>query len=762
MPDPMRKMSRRRAFLVLALCGIVLAACNRDPRVRKQKYFASAIKLLNQGKRDKAVLDLRNALQVDPNFVEAANVLAELEARSGNYRDAFVLLDRAAKAKPDYLPVRKGLAQLYKAAGKFTRAQEEINYILQRTPDDTDVLFLQGSIQADQKKYGDAAESFNRILKIQPAHVQALLALASVQENSGDAVEAEHYRKLAVERDPRAPQAYLALIKFYLDRGRSADADALFAQALKMTGNDVRVLEAGEVFYRVSGRLPEAEDLARKLESLHPEEPKYWTAVADFYIASGNWAKAKSELERDMARHKDDRYIVYRLIGVHLALHDLAGAQTLNDALLKAHPKDSYAHFFRGRLYLAQGDVANALLQFNETRSFQPDYPGLYYWYAQAYLQRRQYLLARDSLRTALKYDPGYFTARLQLAEIENQAGDSYSAMLDARRALASNANDTRAMLAYSQALIQTRQYNEAGKVLDAVVKRYPNNSGLHRQLGILDLVKNKPAAAEKEFTAAWSLDPASKPLLDAVLLGYTAKKQGAAARDFVEREIKSRSQDPLLYHELAQVDLLLGQRSEAVTALRQALSLAPGNAESALLLAQTYIEDNQPGQALPLIDGVMKGHAGESDAMLRAGMLLEKLERWDQARQAYAKAVQLDSGNAIAKNNLAWLLVSRGGDLDQALGLAQQAKEQLSDNVQVSDTLGWIYYKRQLYRTALEYLRQCVAADRKNATFQYQLGLTYWKLGDAAQARQALQAAIRLDPQLADTPSIREALASL
>jgi Tfp pilus assembly protein PilF len=75
--------------------------------------------------------------------------------------------------------------------------------------------------------------------------------------------------------------------------------------------------------------------------------------------------------------------------------------------------------------------------------------------------------------------------------------------------------------------------------------------------------------------------------------------------------------------------------------------------------------------------------------------------------------------------------------------------------------TLGWIYYKKQVYKTALDYWKDSVAKDQKNATFQYELGMIYWKLGDTAQARRSLSAALTLDPHSTSAAMAREALAS-
>ena len=53
--------------------------------------------------------------------------------------------------------------------------------------------------------------------------------------------------------------------------------------------------------------------------------------------------------------------------------------------------------------------------------------------------------------------------------------------------------------------------------------------------------------------------------------------------------------------------------------------------------------------------------------------------------------------------NNLAWIYAENEGNVDAALPLAETAKEALPDDPSVSDTLGWIYYKKNdtswLYR---------------------------------------------------------------
>jgi Flp pilus assembly protein TadD len=79
-----------------------------------------------------------------------------------------------------------------------------------------------------------------------------------------------------------------------------------------------------------------------------------------------------------------------------------------------------------------------------------------------------------------------------------------------------------------------------------------------------------------------------------------------------------------------------------------------------------------------------------------------------------------------------------------------------------VNDTLGWIYYKRDLASLALEPLQQSVDKDPSNATYRYHLGLAYLKAGDKVKARSMLERALTLQLPSAEAAEARKALASI
>jgi len=67
-----------------------------------------------------------------------------------------------------------------------------------------------------------------------------------------------------------------------------------------------------------------------------------------------------------------------------------------------------------------------------------------------------------------------------------------------------------------------------------------------------------------------------------------------------------------------------------------------------------------------------------------------------------YQKALDIRANSPLAANNLAYLMVETGDNLDTALSLAQTARRGMSESPNAADTLGWVYYQKGIYRSAI------------------------------------------------------------
>jgi Tfp pilus assembly protein PilF len=143
-------------------------------------------------------------------------------------------------------------------------------------------------------------------------------------------------------------------------------------------------------------------------------------------------------------------------------------------------------------------------------------------------------------------------------------------------------------------------------------------------------------------------------------------------------------------------------------------------------------------------------------------GMILNVQGKPDEARKAFEEVLLIDPNAVIAANNLAWYYAERGENLDEALELAQRAKARAIDEAFASDTLGWVYYKKDLASLAVAALREAVQHEPQVPDFHYRLGLAYLKNGDNRAARESLQHALKLSSSFRGAEDAKRALAGI
>ena len=91
---------------------------------------------------------------------------------------------------------------------------------------------------------------------------------------------------------------------------------------------------------------------------------------------------------------------------------------------------------------------------------------------------------------------------------------------------------------------------------------------------------------------------------------------------------------------------------------------------------------------------------------------------------------------------------------------MAQTARRQLPDNPNSADTLGWAFYHKQVYTSAINLFKEALKTEPENPLFNYHLGLAYAKNGQPALARQQLERVVKIKPNFPDVDELRRAVA--
>lgn len=222
-------------------------------------------------------------------------------------------------------------------------------------------------------------------------------------------------------------------------------------------------------------------------------------------------------------------------------------------------------------------------------------------------------------------------------------------------------------------------------------------------------------------------------------------------------------------FYELLGTALFLNKRDfqGAEAAFEKSTELDKKNIGAQLRLIQVQATRGAKDQAVATCRRALADNPNEHGLYIMLGDLYRSRQDWTGAADAYQKALALKPENPQASHDLASVLLQSGGNLDFALSLAQTARRRLPNSPAIADTLGWIYYQKGAYRSAVDSLREALRLGEKtgaadNPTFHYHLGMAYAKSGETTLARQQLQQALKLDPNATDAQVAKKQLAEL
>jgi cytochrome c-type biogenesis protein CcmH/NrfG len=111
---------------------LVTAACSQSPEVKKQKALERGEKYLKDDKLNEAIIELRKALQIDPDFAPALHALGRAYTDKSWFGDAYRELTRARKVSPDSVPIAIDLGKVLVEIGDWTEAEAQASWILER------------------------------------------------------------------------------------------------------------------------------------------------------------------------------------------------------------------------------------------------------------------------------------------------------------------------------------------------------------------------------------------------------------------------------------------------------------------------------------------------------------------------------------------------------------------------------------------------------------------------------------------------------
>ena len=97
--------------------------------------------------------------------------------------------------------------------------------------------------------------------------------------------------------------------------------------------------------------------------------------------------------------------------------------------------------------------------------------------------------------------------------------------------------------------------------------------------------------------------------------------------------------------------------------------------------------------------------------------------------------------------NDQAYAIVQAGGDINEALALAQKATLRVPDLASAADPVGWIYVKKHLTDSALQTFRTLTDKYPEHPDLRYHFGMALIQNGKSKEARAQHALALAMLP---------------
>ena len=172
-------------YACLVLVGLQSAGCGSREQ-RAQSYYESGMSYIEQKDYAKARIELRNALQLREDMVDAWRALAKIDEHDRNVQSLLASLKRIAELDDKDVATRAQLGRLYLAGGAVQEALKVTNAAEELDPQNASVLALKAAVLLRLKDDGGAVRTANRALQIDPGNTDAKVILAAEQFKQSD------------------------------------------------------------------------------------------------------------------------------------------------------------------------------------------------------------------------------------------------------------------------------------------------------------------------------------------------------------------------------------------------------------------------------------------------------------------------------------------------------------------------------------------------------------------------------------------------
>ncbi len=786
---PILGTARRAAavFLAAAMC-LGSAGCSSDAE-KFAGFMSQGDAYVEQERWEEAIIEYRNAIQLEPNNADAHHALARAYLQAGRIREGYWELHETGRLDPTNSEARLAYGELSLAAKENESALEAADGVLEVEPENSVALALKGRALEQLNRSEEAEEPYRRAMDLAEEKSSFRLILAGYYQRRGRIDDAEVLVQELVDEDPsfrsytamgrllaadrsRADEAeqafrsaleaatpeekkdaYRNLASLHFNLGREDDAVATLEEGVKTVDDRLELIYLLARFHRSRGDIERADALIEEATQAEPDNPAPFLVLSAWRGRQGDVDGAIAAAEQAIAVDPESKPAKLRkaelLVDRGYRESDsltIAEGRSIVDAVLATEPSNASALFVRAKIQLAEGEPEAAKASLRSAIETRPDWAQAHFVLGSAMLITGDATGARNELARAIELDAGLVEARRLLSQVHAGLGEHEYAIEQGRLYLREHPDHEPTRIAVAQSLVRLGRGQKALEELQAIEAEDRSPAADYALARLLAANGDYEQARDLLIRANDGLP--DQPDVLRLLLGVESRLGNIDASRKRIRESVAQNPEVARLHVLNGLLYLMERDSEqAETAFKKAIELDPDDLWGYEQLAVLYQRTGRGQEMVATYEQAAAARPENARLHHLLGVLYEMTGEREKAIAAYEEAIERDARMGEPRNNLAYLLAESDGDLDRALDLAQEAKALLPQSANAADTLGWVLYKRGVSSAAVGYLQEAEAnmdpAESGLGVVRHHLALAYEANGDKAKAVEVLERAV-------------------
>lgn len=715
----------KRLFACFIAASVLATTAIAQTFDTPQGYFEDASRLHSLGDTEAAVIQLRNALQLYADHVPSLLLLGRIELEQRAAGEAIQLLEDALLQGADPTIVLPPLANAYLQRGEYSR-------LLTRVPVENTPTQVRPTILA--------------------AHVEANIAL-----NRLDRAETRLEQGLAL--DPDLPDLRLAEVSLRLRQGNIDQAEALATSLIQKRPSDSRSWNARASVHHVRGEVADAIAGYERTIAIEPLSADARIALISLLIdtqrfdaAATQVAWMREQIPSDpraayfsalLAARDGDREKEATELETAAAIFDAVGSEKMT-ADPQIQMMSGLTYYSRGAFEKARGSVGQYLALDGED-------VGAARLMASILVAMNEAQEAVQLLQPFHRRDPQDITTTMALADALNAANKP----LEAARLLetipgvgsGSHAGDQR----LAKALLDSGDTTRGTQLLElSLASKADGQTSL---LLVLAYLRNADFAAARNHLKEIAQANGWTPLLwnlDAIAQAGAGEQEAAIAT--LERLTRDHEAFYPAWVNLARLQRDSGNWLAARSSLHRARRLAPDDPRLDYEMAQQFLTENDPEEALRYAERAAIGSPGTlAYAILETDLQLA-LGHPDDALDAALRAASYDGASAAARRLLA-STQARTGDREQALITLKRAARAADFNAVELTSIAGLQLSLGDYQGAASTIDDALKGDARYLPARRTLVQVQVGLGTPDSAMELVEALIDEQP---NDPTLR------